>query len=154
MSMKPSEKGYLVFQSNHALVTNMSCTLTHPALSLRLQWCCCPVLYLSPLLLRRVWERWLYCCGSCLLRLSGNLILVYLVALAEGRCSIQGRTSKILNSTMRWQRDLLTMRTMARTELCIPIFLLLIFRFGEVLKCTSAVCAVFMVKAKHATLAE
>lgn len=46
------------------------------------------------------------------------------------------------------------MRTMARTELCILIFLLLILMFGEVLKCTSAVCAVFMVKAKHATLAE
>lgn len=39
------------------------------------------------------------------------------------------------------------MRTMARAELCILIVLSLIFRFGEVLKCTGAVCAVFVVKA-------
>lgn len=96
-------------------------------------------------------ERWLDCCGSCLLRLSGNLTPVYLEVLPEGhcssaQCSIQGQSSKILNTTMCWQRVILTMRTMARAEQCILIPLLLIFRFGEVLKYTGSRCAAFMVK--------
>lgn len=49
-------------------------------------------------------EGWLYCCGSCLLRLSRNLIPRCLVARAEGRLPIQGKSGKILNTTMRWQR--------------------------------------------------
>ena len=151
MFIETSKKGYLVnnptghvTQALHVLFTE-----SHPALSLQLLWCCCPVL--SPSLLREMWERWLYCCGSCLLRLGGNLTPACSQAMAEGhriyaQCSIQGQSSKILNTTMCWQRDISTMGTMARAELCILIPLLFIFRFGDVLKCMDAVCALFMVK--------
>lgn len=123
-----SWKGFLIFQSKQpdwtcAMLTTFIIRLCPcGCIDVAVLYCAC----LSPSFLRRVWERWHYCCGSCLLRLSVNLTPACLQALAEGHfsnaeCSIQGQSSKLLNTTMCWQRDILTMRTMTRAELCILI---------------------------------
>ncbi len=156
MLIEASVKGYLVFQSKQAywscaLVTNVSC-------SVNLIWLCpcsgIAVVYCTCLL--HYWGRCERDDFTVVVHVrwasAGNLTLVCLQAQPEGhcsnsQCSIQGQSSKILNTTMRWQWGIVSTRTMARAEQCILISLLLIFRFGEVLQSTGTVCAVFMVKA-------
>lgn len=94
------------------------------------QWCPYPGLHLSPSLLRTVWQGWLYCQGSCLLRLSWNLTLSAQrpwrrVVASVHKAIFKARVVKYWREQCADKETSIQWKTLARAELCILISLFL-----------------------------